>query len=232
LPPQYSEQRDLELTRQANEHLGFMAHELRNPLSSARMAFVLLRDRGDLPSSGRVVGALERGLQRASELIEQTLQMARLTSGVELHKEPTTLATLFADAELAALPDALAKNIDIRTNIARDARMSLDVRLVRSALTNLVRNAVKYTPADGKVELRGKIEDETAVFEVEDRCGGLPPDKLEAVFAPFVRLDTRESGFGLGLAIAKQAVAAHDGKLRVQNLPGIGCIFILELPLV
>ncbi len=229
---QYTDQRDLELVRQANEHLGFLAHELRNPLSSALMALRLLRDRGQLPSNLRVVDALERGLRRTAELIERTLEAARLSSGIELDKQPTTLAALFADAELGALPDALAKNIEIRTAIGKDATISLDVRLVSSAVCNLVRNAVKYTPPDRQVELRGKIVDGSAVIEVEDRCGGLPPGKVEAAFAPFVRLDSRETGFGLGLAIAKQAVDAHGGKLRVQNLPGRGCIFILELPLV
>jgi signal transduction histidine kinase len=70
------------------------------------------------------------------------------------------------------------------------------------------------------------------VIEVEDCCGGLPPGKVEEAFAPFVRLDTKQSGFGLGLAIAKQAVDAHGGAIRVQNLPGKGCVFVLELPVV
>ena len=61
-------------------------------------------------------------------------------------------------------------------------------------------------------------------------CGGLPPGKVEEAFAPFVRLDSRQSGFGLGLAIAKQAVDAHGGSIRVQNMPGKGCVFVLELP--
>jgi signal transduction histidine kinase len=68
--------------------------------------------------------------------------------------------------------------------------------------------------------------------EVEDTCGGLPPGRVEEAFAPFVRLDHAhdQPGFGLGLAIAKQAVDAHGGTLRVQNLPEKGCIFCIELP--
>ncbi len=68
------------------------------------------------------------------------------------------------------------------------------------------------------------------VIEIEDCCGGLAPGQVEKAFAPFARLDARESGFGLGLAIAKQAVDAHGGSIRVQNLSGKGCIFVLELP--
>jgi signal transduction histidine kinase len=114
--------------------------------------------------------------------------------------------------------------------VENDERISLDTRLVRSALGNLVRNAVKYTSSGGVVEVRGHIANGRAVIEVEDRCGGLAPGKVEEAFAPFVRLDNRQSGFGLGLAIAKQAVDAHGGSIRVQNLPGKGCIFVLEFP--
>lgn len=228
---EYTHQRDAELLRQTNEHFAFIAHELRDPLSSATMAFNLLKSKGQLPAESRSVGALERGLQRTSELVDQTLQIARVASGIELRRQATTLRALFEDAELGAISEAESKGVEIRLVIEKDERVNLDTRLVRSALGNLLRNAVKYTSAaGGVVQLRGNIEKGRAVIEVEDRCGGLAPGKVEAAFAPFVRLDNRQSGFGLGLAIAKQAVDAHGGSIRVQNLPGKGCIFVLELP--
>lgn len=106
--------------------------------------------------------------------------------------------------------------------IEQDDRINLDVRLVRSAVGNLVRNAVKYTSAGSLVQMRGQIASGRAVIEIEDSCGGLPPGKVEKAFAPFVRLESGEDGFGLGLAIAKQAADAHGGSLRVQNLPRQG----------
>jgi signal transduction histidine kinase len=226
----YSHQRDAELHRQANEHFAFIAHELRNPLSSAMMAFSLLKGRGELPAENRSVGALQRGLERTNELVDQTLQMARVASGIALRKQSTTLKSLFEDVELGASSEAESKGVQIRTVIENDDRLSLDTRLVRSALGNLLRNAVKYSCSKGTVELRGQVANGRMVIEVEDSCGGLPPGKVEAAFAPFVRLDEGQSGFGLGLAIAKQAVDAHGGSIRVQNLPGKGCIFVLELP--
>jgi len=108
--------------------------------------------------------------------------------------------------------------------------LEVDARLIRSALGNLLHNAVKYSYPGSVVELRGSLADQRAVLEVEDACGGLDPGKVEAVFAPFVRLATNQSGFGLGLAIARQAADAHGGSIRVQNLPGKGCIFVLEFP--
>lgn len=227
---EYARQRDAELTRQANEHFAFIAHELRNPLSSASTAFGILKGRGVLPPTDRMVAVLERSLMRTSDLVDQTLHTARVTSGIELHRHPTTLTALFEEAESATISDAEAKNVTIRSKVTGDKELSLDTRLVRSALSNLLRNAVKYSSPGTAVELRGSVSGMRAVVEVEDACGGLEPGKVEAAFAPFVRLDERQSGFGLGLAIAKQAVDAHGGSIRVQNLPGKGCVFVLELP--
>jgi len=88
---EYAHQRDAELLRQANEHFAFIAHELRDPLSSATMAFHLLKGQGQLPADDRSVSAVDRGLQRTSELIDQTLQIARITSGIELRTQSTNL---------------------------------------------------------------------------------------------------------------------------------------------
>jgi signal transduction histidine kinase len=229
---QYSHERDAELLRHANEHFAFIAHELRNPLSTAMTAVQLLSAQGHLPENSRVVSALERGLQRTSDLIEQTLKIARLASGIELQREPTTLRALVADVEIDALPGAEAKRIELRVSIRNDDELVVvDARLIRSALGNLLRNAVKYSHAGSAVELRGSIVNQRAVIEIEDSCGGLAPGDVEAAFTPFVRLDTNQSGFGLGLAIAKQAVDAHGGTIRVQNLPEKGCVFVLEFPI-
>jgi signal transduction histidine kinase len=229
---EYARQRDAELLRQANEHFAFIAHELRNPLSAATLAFQQLETKGLLPPpDDRGVRVLRSGLARASQLIEHSLQTARLASGIELRRQWTTLRALLEDAELGASSEAEAKGIELRVVVERDARLYVDVRLIQSAVSNLLRNGVKYTPTAGGVELRGRTSDGRLMIEVEDRCGGLEPGKVEAAFAPFVRMDDSESGFGLGLAIAKQAAEAHGGTIRVQNLPGTGCIFILELPL-
>lgn len=87
---------------------------------------------------------------------------------------------------------------------------------------------MKYTESGGRVRLRASVTNGRAVFEVADGCGGLDPGKVEQAFA-FVRMDEGQSGFCLGLAISKQA-AAQGGSIRVQNVPGEGCVFVLELP--
>lgn len=227
---EYTHQRDAELQRLANEHFAFIAHELRNPLSSATLAFDQLIAQGMVPNDAREVGAIGRGLQRVSELIDQTLRIARVASGSELRRQCTTLGALFEDVELGIISEANARGVTVKVVLGHDEQVQIDVRLVRSAVSNLLRNAVNYTRQQSTVELRGSAVDGCVVVEIEDCCGGLEPGKVEQAFAPFVRLDTKQGGFGLGLAIAKQAVDAHGGTIRVQNIPGKGCIFVLELP--
>src|SRR5688572_14385567 len=106
---EYAHQRDAELVRQANEHFAFIAHELRNPLSNAKMALSILQKSGQLPADSRTVDVLERSLQRTSELIDQTLQIARVASGIELRRQPTTLHALFEDVEMGVSSEAEAR---------------------------------------------------------------------------------------------------------------------------
>jgi signal transduction histidine kinase len=228
---EYARQRDAEIQRQHNEHVAFLAHELRNPLSTAMFAIDMLHMKGDLRPDNRTAHALTTSVKQMRELVEHSLRMARTASGIELHREATQTSDLLDTKELGAAFEAEDRDITVTVRIDQDAELFVDRKLMRSALNNLVRNAVKYSCRGGSVELRGRVEGTRAIVEVEDACGGLPPGKVEEAFAPFVRLSANdEPGFGLGLAIAKQAVDAHAGTIRVQNLPGKGCIFVLELP--
>ncbi len=227
---EYSRQRDAELQRQHNEHFAFIAHELRNPLSSSKMACDQLKRKGLLPPDVRAVAMLERGLHEMLELVDHTLNLARIASGIELRPAALPLRSLLEETRLSVLSAAEEKAIEVELAVEGNDEIWIDRRLLLSALVNVTRNAVKYTPPGGHVELAGGVSGGSLRIEVKDGCGGLPPGKVEEAFAPFVRMNSREGGFGLGLAIAKQAVDAHGGSIRVQNLPGKGCIFVLELP--
>ena len=229
---EYSRQRDAELQRHHNEHVAFIAHELRNPLSSSMSAFELLERKGHLPPELHAVGALSRGLHQILELIDHSLNVARVATGIELHRESTPVRLLLDEAVHAALGEAEDKGVTIQADDGAEARLYVDRRLLRSALGNLVRNAVKFSKTGGAIAVRTRIERDRVVIEVEDCCGGLPPGGIEAAFAPFERLGSDQPGFGLGLAIAKQAIDAHNGSIRVHDLPGRGCIFSVELPVV
>jgi signal transduction histidine kinase len=227
---EYTRQRDAELQRQATEHFAFVAHELRNPLQSARTALGLLERRGELPP-GRATEALGHALQRLHEQIEHSLVLASVASGVHLVRKQVRLTKLLSDVEVATAADAEDKGVHLRIHVDGDDEMFVDLRLVHSAIGNLVRNAVKFTKPGGAVDVRGEVKGGRATIEIEDECGGLAPGMVERAFAPFVQDEPKGDGFGLGLAIAKQAVDAHAGTIRVQNLPRKGCIFVLELPI-
>jgi signal transduction histidine kinase len=230
---EYQRQRDAELQRHMNEHFAFIAHELRNPLGSALAALGMLERKGQLNMSERFAQVLQRSLTRMHELIDSTLRTAQLATAIHLQRESVTLTALLEDMEISAAASAEERQIALTLDVDGDGDVTIhvDQRLVRSALTNLVRNAVKFSHAGGTVTVRARASADRVVIEVEDCCGGLPPGMVQRAFAPFAQLGADRSGFGLGLAIAKQAADAHQGVIRVQDLPGKGCIFALELPI-
>jgi signal transduction histidine kinase len=228
---EYQRQRDAELQRHMNEHFAFIAHELRNPLGSSLSALGMLERSGRLDASERFAQVLTRGLTRMHELIDSTLRSAQLANGIQLQLEPIKLSTLLEDVDLASAASAEEREVVLTFDVDQDISITVDKRLVLSALTNLVRNAVKFSHEHGNVAVRARGGNERVSFEVEDSCGGLPPGAVQRVFAPFAQLGADRSGFGLGLAIAKQAADVHQGVIRVQDLPGKGCIFVLELPI-
>jgi signal transduction histidine kinase len=225
---QFVHERDAELQRQSAEHMGFIAHELRNPLGSARMAFALLGEKGALQEE-RSAQVLDRSLRRVSELIDNALTHSWLESGAPPRLEAIGLSNLLTEVANEAALEARARGIEIVT-AAEAVIFQADIRLLRSSVSNLLRNALKFSRANSTVVLRGRRHDGGVAIEVQDACGGLPPGKAEELFAPFAQQGADRSGFGLGLAIARQAVEAHHGTVRVQNRPSEGCTFIIELP--
>src|SRR5204863_9540139 len=98
-------------------------------------------------------------------------------------------------------------------------------------ITNIVQNAIKYSPERSEIRLRCGLEPEGLAIEVEDQCGGLAENVIDDLFRPFVRgAATDAAGLGLGLAIARQAVEGHGGAITVRNLPGKGCVFVVRIP--
>jgi signal transduction histidine kinase len=222
---EYAQLRDLEMRRQAWEHFAFLAHELRNPLQTARLSVTLL---GTLPNE-RGVAVLQRSLGQISELLDRSLVDARLRgldAGADVHREALDLRQLLTDAIADSAPDAEARGIHTALQASIGTRVDADRRVLRSAVTNLLRNAIKFTRSGGTVVVRGSAR----AIEIEDECGGLAAGDEKKIFETFRQASSGDrSGFGLGLAIARQAIDAHRGNLTVRNLPGKGCVFVATL---
>jgi signal transduction histidine kinase len=225
----YAALRDAELRKRTAEHIAFLAHELRNPLSSALMAATLVRARGEVKES-RAFNALERGLTKATQLIDDALVSVRSTEVSHLDRTTVDLPTMLRELVVESEEEAAAKDVRVAVEVSGAAAISADPKVLRSALSNLIRNAVKFSHGGGRICVRARHTRSRNIIEVEDSCGGLPPGAEQKLFDPYVQAGTDRSGFGLGLAIAKQAAEAHDGELRLHNLPGKGCVFVLDLP--
>ncbi|MBC7976507.1 MAG: HAMP domain-containing histidine kinase [Myxococcales bacterium] len=225
---EYARLREQVVAGQGVEHLGFLAHELRNFLNAATLAFEAVRS-GRLGIGGSTGKLLGTSLVAMSELIARSLAQVRLESG-QLRTERIVLAPLIEEIEIAAIAHASARGI--RLTMASGpvgTAVDGDALILRSILSNLVQNACKFTPPPGQVGLHVRVAGDRVIVEVEDECGGLPSGAADRMFEPYAQHGADRSGVGLGLAISLQGARALGGELRVRDLPGHGCVFSLEL---
>jgi signal transduction histidine kinase len=231
---EYARGRELTLddhaSEEANRRLGFLAHELRNLLGSARLSFDVIKT-GTVALNGSTSALHERALRGLGHLIDRSLTEVRLSVGI--NKTRVELAGFIEDVEVAATLEADAMAIHL-TVLAVDASLAVnaDRQILASALANLLQNAFKFTREyRGKnVTLRVREAGDKVCIDVEDECGGLPAGKAEELFRPFAQRGGDRTGVGLGLAVSQRGVEANDGTLHVRNMPGHGCVFTVELP--
>ena len=215
-----------EKTREV-EHLGFLAHELRNALSSVTMSSQLIK-RGLVGFGGSTGQVFNNGLKRIEELIDRSLTEVRLRVDPKVHPEPIYLLQLVDQIVVTAGIQAGLKHQKIEVQVDPTLVFDADQPLFYSALSNLIQNALKYTHEGGKVQVRGKLVGDRVIVEVEDECGGLPPNV--DLFKSFEQRHGDRSGLGLGLTIVKRAVGLNHGTVDVHNSPGRGCVFSINLP--
>lgn len=225
----YGEARDRQLEEHAARHLSFLAHELRNPLASIRLSLHLLMEKGALTPS-RPLAAIERGLASMSRLIDETLVDVRLRGMTVVDPAHVEVVPLIDELLQESDAERETKALTFRVEATPPLALWGDRRLLHSALSNLLRNAIKFSRPGGEVVLRARTAESRLLVEVEDSCGGLPPGAIAKIFDPFVQAGKDRSGFGIGLAITKQVALAHHGDVRVHDLPGKGCVFLLDLP--
>lgn len=226
---EYIRRREADLLHRESEHAAFLAHEVRNSLASARFAFDLLRRR-EFADPAPLVTIIDAGLRQAGARIDDALAGARVRGGIV---SPVRVFPRLMLDEIAAQlkPQAQASQIEILVDAPHDLTAQADARLLRSALENLASNGVKFSRQGGTVSLRALTHGENLLFEVADSCGGLDESAMDRLFRPFVQAGEERTGFGLGLAIARECAETQGGALTVANVPGHGCIFTVRLPL-
>jgi signal transduction histidine kinase len=149
-------------------------------------------------------------------------------------REPVEVEPLLMDVLDVGARLAGGRGVTVRLGCVEPLTVEGDLSALRRALLNLVENAVKYTPAGGKVELSAERDGHQAVVAVRDTGVGMDPADVERIFEPFVRLDPARvrdaGGAGLGLSIVRSIVSSHAGTLSVRSAPGAGSTFTIRLP--
>jgi signal transduction histidine kinase len=217
---EFARQREMTLADRETERLGFFAHELRNLLSNAMLAFEVLKS-GTVGVGGSTGAILGRNLIGLRDLIDRSLVEVRLQAGLH-RRAPVPLGDLMEEVELAAAIEAKARCHQLTVDpVAPGVIIDVDRQLIAAALANLLQNAFKFSRPNGHIVLRA---DTTAA------PGRVAPGVAKGLFRPFEQRSADRTGLGLGLAIARESVEANGGEIRTRSLPGIGCVFTIDLP--
>ncbi len=230
---EFGRQRD-ELVSEAgaatlNERLGSLAHELRNLLGTAKLAYAAIKS-GHVAVTGATGNVLDRSLDGLADLVDRALADVRMTTGLHARLVNTALADILDEVCIGAQLDATARGITFTVSVAPDLRVTADRQMMSSAVANILQNAFKYSRTAGHVALTARIADRHVLIEIADECGGLPSGPPEELFRPFAQRNRDQSGVGLGLTISRRAVEMNGGRLSVRDVPGTGCVFTIDLP--
>jgi len=226
-----------EIERVKDQFTSVVSHELRTPLTSIRGSLGLLESGvlGPLPDKGRrMIQIAVENTDRLVRLINDILDLERSNSGaLALRPAPCEAADLIALAADAVLPMAVEADVTLAIH-ADIAPFAADADRVIQTLTNLMSNAVKFSPPGSTVTIASERRDGEILFRVSDCGRGIPADRIETIFERFQQVDASDSrekgGTGLGLAICRSVVDLHGGRIWAQSVPGEGSTFSFVLP--
>jgi signal transduction histidine kinase len=226
------------LDRMKDEFISTVSHELRTPLTSLRAALGLIAG-GVLEKRpekhAQMLDVAIGNCDRLVRLVNDILDFERIGSGrLPLHREKANAVDLLRRAADLQHTAAASHNITFRID-AQPVDVMVDVDRTLQTLTNLISNAVKFSPPGDEVRLTASATGENEVtFEVEDHGRGIPPEKLEIIFERFQQVDASDSrsmgGTGLGLAICRAIVEQHGGRISVHSKLGQGSVFTFTMP--
>ncbi|MEW5927063.1 MAG: ATP-binding protein [Gemmatimonadota bacterium] len=233
-----------EANRAKSEFLASMSHELRTPLNAIAgyLDLVSLGIHGPVTDAQHVaLGRIKRNQEVLLSLINDVINFAKLEAGrLEIECTEVPVGRLLEAMEPLIAPQVHAKGLVYRCEACAPGLAALgDPERIQQVLINLLANAVKFTRHGGRVTLSAAGQGEVVHIRVSDTGRGIPAEKLETIFDPFVQVDRRaglvedsQQGVGLGLAISRELARAMSGELTVESTPGVGTTFTLTLPCV
>ena len=214
--------------------LDAFAHECKTPLTSIKAAVTtVLSENSGQPEHKELLEIIDEETDRLTAAVSDAIQMARIEAGrIELRKGPRSVSALVRQS-LAKLAGSLDSR-PVEVGIAEDLPpVAADPDLVHIVIRQLLDNAMKYSPPDSPIAIEARAEDDNVVIGVSDQGPGVPESDRHRVFEKFYRgREARERipGTGMGLAIAREIVRAHNGEIRVESRAGKGCRFLFTLP--
>jgi len=228
-----------ESDRRKDEFLAMLAHELRNPLAAIANATALIDMRTqDQPSLHRTVTILDRQVKHTARLVDDLLDVSRITRGVlELRKTPLNLTETILSAAETIQPQMESRQHRLSVLVPENpVWIEGDATRLEQVVLNLLGNAAKFTDPGGAVQLAMGVEDGDAVIRISDNGQGIPEHMLPRVFELFEQADRSLSrskgGLGIGLTLARTLTQMHGGSIRAfSEGPGLGSLFVVRLPL-
>jgi PAS domain S-box-containing protein len=224
--------------RRKDEFLATLAHELRNPLAPICMGLELLgMSAGNSHAAEEIRAMMDRQTQHMVRLIDDLLDVSRITRGkLELRKSRVSLADIVRDAVAATRPllDEADHLLTVRLP-EQPLWLNADANRLTQVFTNLLNNAAKFTPREGRIELAAQHSDSEVIVTVSDSGIGIPPEKADQVFGMFTQIhessERRNTGLGIGLTLVKSLVEMHGGTVEVQPRgQDSGTTFLIRLP--
>ncbi len=226
--------RQLETVRR--DFISNISHELRTPLAGLKALVDTLRDGAleDPPAAQRFLIRMDTEVDALTQMVQELLELSRVESGqAPLRLAPASVEDIVIPPVDRLRPQAERAELEI-TGLLPPALPPVlaDVERARQVVTNLVHNAIKFTPVGGSVTVSAQVAGDQVVISVQDTGVGIPPEDLPRIFERFYKADRARSGggTGLGLAIAKHIVQGHGGRLWVESVEGQGSTFYFSLP--
>jgi signal transduction histidine kinase len=213
-----------------NLQVGMLAHELRNLIHTATLTFAAIKA-GTVGMSGSTGTVMDSTLLAMRGLVDSSVAEVRMDAGMPMHSQIFALMDLIVELKSSAALEAdIHKCLFFVASVDSELAIEADRHLLAAAISNLLQNAFKFTHPGTEVTLSAYGAGNHILIDVADHCGGLPWSDPEKVFLPFAQGGTDKRGLGSGLSVSRRSVEANKGTLRVQDRPGVGCVFTIDLP--